>query len=294
MNGYNFTEHVRHALAKAREESAQLSHEYCGTEHILLGLIAVPECKGSAMLLHCGIDEEAVRNGVEGVVQRGRSPSASTDMPYTSRAKKVLELSMSEARLHGHTYVGTEHLLIGLLREEKGIAAQVLGQLGMSVDRARSAMSATGSPARAPQWPSVPVRLGTVFTMAQVTAVQIGADEVKPGHVALALLEHAEGLANAALDRLQCDRALVKQAIANGLAAAHAPAAMESRIPPSSRTSAVLLRMDEERTALRSPAVGTQHLLIALLECAPDVADAFRKQEIDAERVRAEVRRISG
>ena len=145
MNGYNFTERVRRTLALAREEAEHLSHEYVGTEHILLGVIATPECKANAMLRHCGIDGEAVRNSVESIVQRGRSRSHASEMPYTSRAKKVLELSMSEARLHSHAYVGTEHLVLGLLREENGIAAQVLGQLGLSVDRAREAMTAVGS-----------------------------------------------------------------------------------------------------------------------------------------------------
>src|SRR5437667_7379582 len=140
MNGYNFTERVRRSLALAREEASRLSHEYVGTEHILLGLVATPESKANAMLAHCGVDADAARDKVEGIVQRGRSRSAGPDQPYTSRAKKVLELAMSEARLHDHSYVGTEHLLIALVREEKGIAAQVLAELGLTVDRAREAM----------------------------------------------------------------------------------------------------------------------------------------------------------
>jgi ATP-dependent Clp protease ATP-binding subunit ClpC len=119
---YNFTDRVRKVLALAREEAIRLQHDYVGTEHILLGLIREGEGVAAA--------EENVR--------RGKSASNIPELPYTSRAKKVLEYAMAEARELNHSYVGTEHLLLGLLREEKGLAAKVLGELGISLDEART------------------------------------------------------------------------------------------------------------------------------------------------------------
>ena len=128
MNGYNFTDRVRKVLQMAREEAARLHHEYVGTEHILLGLIREGEGVAAAVLTNLSVDLDDIQQKIEETVKKGKAAAAAgPDLPYTSRAKKVLELAMSEARELGHSYVGTEHLLLGLLREEKGIAAQVLG-----------------------------------------------------------------------------------------------------------------------------------------------------------------------
>ena len=159
MNGYNFTERVRKVLQLAREEAITLRHEYVGTEHMLLGLCAEGDGVADAALTNLGVDTEAVREQILQTVRPGKddgsdaAPAAGgilgaiagsmgfarqgRDMPYTSRAKKVLELAMSEARELNHSYVGTEHLLLGLMREEKGIAAQVLGSMGVTLAAVR-------------------------------------------------------------------------------------------------------------------------------------------------------------
>ena len=155
MNGYNFTERVRKCLQLARDEAATLRHEYVGTEHILLGMCAEGGGVAEAALTNLGVNLEDVRNAVLQTVKPGQadgvndtspgilSAIASTlgmdrhDLPYTSRAKKSLELAMMEARHLNHSYVGTEHLLLGLLREEKGIAAQVLASMGLTVPGVR-------------------------------------------------------------------------------------------------------------------------------------------------------------
>ena len=139
MNGYNFTERVRRVLQMAREEAQRLHHEYVGTEHILLGLIREGEGVAAAVLQNLNVDLDEVQQKIEETVKKGKAVQATgPDLPYTSRAKKVLELSMSEARELNHSYVGTEHLLLGLLREEKGIAAQVLTESGVNLDAART------------------------------------------------------------------------------------------------------------------------------------------------------------
>jgi len=139
MNGYNFTDRVRKVLQMAREEAARLHHEYVGTEHILLGLIREGEGVATAVLAGLGVDLDDIQQKIEETVKKGKAPAPEgPDLPYTSRAKKVLELAMSEARELNHSYVGTEHLLLGLLREEKGIAAQVLGDAGVNLEQARA------------------------------------------------------------------------------------------------------------------------------------------------------------
>src|SRR5512140_3958471 len=139
MNGYNFTERVRKVLAMAREEAARLHHEYVGTEHILLGLIREGEGVAAAVLQNLSVDLDEIQQKIEDTVKKGKAAAATgPDLPYTSRAKKVLELAMAEARDLTHNYVGTEHLLLGLLREEKGIAAQVLTDAGINLDAART------------------------------------------------------------------------------------------------------------------------------------------------------------
>ena len=137
MNGYNFTERVRKVLAMAREEAARLHHEYVGTEHILLGLIREGEGVAATVLQNLSVELDEIQQKIEETVKKGKAAQTTgPDLPYTSRAKKVLELAMSEARELSHSYVGTEHLLLGLLREEKGIAAQVLTDAGVNLDAA--------------------------------------------------------------------------------------------------------------------------------------------------------------
>jgi ATP-dependent Clp protease ATP-binding subunit ClpC len=134
---YNFTDRVRKVLAMAREEAIRLQHDYVGTEHILLGLIREGEGVAAAVLTNLNVDLEQIHERVEESVRKGKATIALGELPYTSRAKKVLEFAMAEARDFNHSYVGTEHLLLGLLREEKGIAAQVLNSLGVTLDEAR-------------------------------------------------------------------------------------------------------------------------------------------------------------
>ncbi len=139
MNGYNFTDRVRKVLQMAREEAARLHHEYVGTEHILLGLIREGEGVAAAVLTNLNVDLEEIQQKIEETVKKGKAGAAvGPDLPYTSRAKKVLELAMTEARELNHSYVGTEHLLLGLLREEKGIAAQVLTDSGVNLEQSRA------------------------------------------------------------------------------------------------------------------------------------------------------------
>jgi ATP-dependent Clp protease ATP-binding subunit ClpA len=131
-----FTDRARRVIVLAQEEARLLKHDYIGTEHLLLGLIREGEGVAGKALEVLGIRLEALRSQVEEVIGQGqRAPSG--HVPFTPRAKKVLELSLREALELGHDYIGTEHLLLGLVREGEGVAAQVLVKLGADFPRVR-------------------------------------------------------------------------------------------------------------------------------------------------------------
>src|SRR5436309_7238266 len=131
-----FTDRARRVVVLAQEEARMLNHNYIGTEHILLGLIHEGEGVAAKALESLGISLEAVRSQVEEIIGQGGS-SPSGHIPFTPRAKKVLELSLREALQLGHNYIGTEHILLGLIREGEGVAAQVLVRLGADLSRVR-------------------------------------------------------------------------------------------------------------------------------------------------------------
>ena len=131
-----FTDRARRVVVLAQEEARMLNHNYIGTEHILLGLIHEGEGVAAKALESLGISLDAVRQQVEEIIGQGQQ-APSGHIPFTPRAKKVLELSLREALQLGHNYIGTEHILLGLIREGDGVAAQVLVRLGADRKRVR-------------------------------------------------------------------------------------------------------------------------------------------------------------
>jgi ATP-dependent Clp protease ATP-binding subunit ClpC len=145
-----FTERARRVVVHAQEEARELNHNYIGTEHLLLGLMREQESAGARALQELEISQDAVREQVVQIVGRGKQ-APSGHIPFTPRAKKVLELSLREALQLGHDYIGTEHILLGLIREGEGVAAQVLTNLGGELSRVRAKVieliPAAGEPA---------------------------------------------------------------------------------------------------------------------------------------------------
>lgn len=137
-----FTERARKVIILAKEEARRFNHDYIGTEHILLGLIREGEGVAAAVLEKMGLDLETIRLEVEKVVQPGPSTQILGDIPFTPRAKKALELAAEEARALGHNYIGTEHILLGIIREGESVASQVLLNLGLDLDRVRTEVMA--------------------------------------------------------------------------------------------------------------------------------------------------------
>ncbi|MBI4655207.1 MAG: ATP-dependent Clp protease ATP-binding subunit [Elusimicrobia bacterium] len=135
--GTRFTERAQRVILIAQEEAKRLNHDYVGTEHILLGLIALGEGVAAQVLANLGIDLRKVRAEIEKIVGTGDNMMLLGEIPFTPRAKKVLEYAVEEAQKMGHSYIGTEHILMGLIREEEGVAARVLENLGLKLETVR-------------------------------------------------------------------------------------------------------------------------------------------------------------
>ena len=149
LDALDFSDRLRGVLSDAREEAARLHHEHVGTEHLLLALLADSErdagggatSPAGVVLDVLGVERQKMRTVLEQTVLRGRTDSPDDLLSYTSRAKAVLELAMAEARMSRASTVDTQHLLLGLLREERGIAAQVLLDSGVTVKKTRAELA---------------------------------------------------------------------------------------------------------------------------------------------------------
>jgi ATP-dependent Clp protease ATP-binding subunit ClpC len=170
-----FTDRARRVVVLAQEEARVLNHDYIGTEHILLGLIREGGGVAYQALSQMGVSLVQVRAAIEQMIGEGqRAPTG--HIPFTPRAKKVLELSLREALQLGHTYIGTEHILLGLVREGEGVAAQVLERYGANMDRVRHTV----------------VELLSGYAQTAATAVA-GTTETLMSEVAAGAVESTEG-----------------------------------------------------------------------------------------------------
>ncbi len=131
-----FTDRARKVLTLAQDEAQRFNHNYIGTEHLLLGLVREGEGVAARVLENMNVELSKVRTAVEFIIGRGDRPVVG-EVGLTPRAKRVIELAIDEARRLGHNYIGTEHLLLGLVREGEGIAAGVLESLGVNLDKVR-------------------------------------------------------------------------------------------------------------------------------------------------------------
>ena len=155
-----FTERARKVIILAKEEARRFNHDYIGTEHILLGLVREGEGVAASVLQKMGVSLEKIRLEIEKLVQPGPTTQIIGDVPFTPRAKKALELAAEEARALGHNYIGTEHLLLGLIREGEGMASQVLLNVGLDLNTVRNeVMELLGS--TLPSFGAAPVKTKT-------------------------------------------------------------------------------------------------------------------------------------
>jgi hypothetical protein len=188
-----FTDRARRVVVLAQEEARMLNHDYIGTEHILLGLIHEGEGVAYKALESLDIPLEVVRSEVAGIIGQGKA-APTGHIPFTPRAKKVLELSLREALQLGHKYIGTEHILLGLIREGEGVAAQVLVKQGADLNRVREQViqvlqGFAGTGELQPEPPIEPeefaarvARVEEIEAEAALVAAEFGHESAEPGH----------------------------------------------------------------------------------------------------------------
>ena len=293
MNGYNFTERVRKVLAMARTEAAEIHHEYVGTEHILLALIREGEGVASAVLQNLDVDREDVTARIHETIKAGTADKDfGQDLPYTSRAKKVLELAMSEARAFQHSYVGTEHLLLGLLAEQKGIAAQVLMSFGLTLEKARQetlrllGTEKPGQPNRVVAHEAAPgyarsrspygVALVDDFTGRARDVLRVAYEEaaardhsaVELSHLLLALATREDGMAVVLIDQVAGSRKALADALMERLPDKDGSTDRRT-LKLATTTQQALDNALIEASKDGHRRAGTQHLLLAALEVLP-------------------------
>ena len=274
-----FTERARKVLNLAQEEAQRFNHNYIGTEHLLLGLVREGDGVAAKVLANLGVELEKARNAVEFIIGRG-DRLVLGEIGLTPRAKKVIELAVDEARRLNHHYVGTEHILLGLMREGEGIAAGVLESLGVNLERLRVAtlevLNRGGGAPRSPDAsrPTIPTEFGKFTERARkalgdaITEAR-GRDqrEVNTGHLLLALAQDEDGLAAQTLSRAGIDLAQTRQALEQELGPRKAPADQTPHSPVGldTHTLRVIALAAEEARLMNDRYVGPEHLLLAII-----------------------------
>jgi ATP-dependent Clp protease ATP-binding subunit ClpA len=301
MQGMNFTEHARQVLWAARDHALKTRADAVATEHVLLSMLEQSDGVAITVLRTLGatdfdqLREALARAGGADLSDPApRRPLAvvrGPDLPYTWRAKRVLEFAMDEARQLSHSYIGTEHLLLGLLREKKGAAAQVLADAGVTAEGVRGAVLRVlqdGLPEPVPEPPPLAVvpadvtpidaitaradqavmsgytpRGRRVLAAAMVEAARLGADEVGTEHLLLGLLTERDGVAAAILARLGFDGERARATF--DFTPTDMRRAAAANLPFSDALRRALLQAREANVDGRGAKVGTDGLLIGLL-----------------------------
>jgi ATP-dependent Clp protease ATP-binding subunit ClpA len=196
-----FTDRARRVLVLAQEEARDLDHAYIGTEHILLGLIREGEGVAAKALDACGVNYDVVREKINALTELATNPSSDSP-PFTSRAKKVLEMALREAMQLGHSYIGTEHILLGLVRQGDGVATQILSDLGVELSQIRTQVVElmSGLSGRGAGEPSTQVQFDGAIFRGVVRAV---GQQLRPDLDAAALDEFSTKIADDLFTRLR-------------------------------------------------------------------------------------------
>jgi ATP-dependent Clp protease ATP-binding subunit ClpA len=275
-----FTDRARKVLVLAQDEAQRFDHNYVGTEHLLLGLVREKEGVAARVLASLGADLGKIRTAVEFIIGRGDQPVVG-EVGLTPRAKRVIELAIDEARRLGHNYIGTEHLLLGLVREGEGIAAGVLESMGVNLDRTRheviailSAVGAIGHPnppaeapppgrqyARFDDWH--PAARAVLVDAGAIARAQAGA-KLATDHLLLGLVAAPDAPAVAVLALLGVERAEVQEAVGKVQLDAD-PATVTSVVAGLTLDARMALGLAEgEASRTDAAVVSAGHLLVSL------------------------------
>jgi len=308
-NSSNFTPRAMQVLALARKEADRLNHQFLGTEHLLLGLIKLGQGVAVNVLAKLGLDLESVRHEVERQVGTGPDEKMIGNIPYTPRVKKVITLAQKEACRLNHTYVGTEHLLLGLLREGDGVAAKVLRALEVDLEQTRTEILRELDPnfqaeppdeqtpataeeeiATKPRFemPQAAVPGETTGELSQFTpraqqtlalaateAVRLKHLFVGTEHILLGLIALSQGVAFNVLVKLGLDLDKMRREIEEGVGTGPGQAVIGIQVwhpPRTPRVRRVLKLADGERRRMGHTYLGTEHVLLGLLAEGEGVA----------------------
>jgi bifunctional DNase/RNase/tRNA A-37 threonylcarbamoyl transferase component Bud32 len=308
-----FTERARKVLSLAQEEAQRFQHNYIGTEHLLLGLVREGEGVAARVLSNLGVQLNKVRSAVEFIIGRG-DRIVLGEIGLTPRAKKVIELAVDEARRLNHHYIGTEHLLLGLVREGEGIAAGVLKSLGVHLEKVRTqtiqVLSQSGAPqvvsrSRFSQTPFIQslmevgderfdtftVQVSRVLARAGEEAQRFQHNYIGTEHLTLALTRERKGVAASILSSLGVDLTKVRSAVEFSLSdTAHSAPAQVGLTPQIKQVIELAI---EEARRLNHYHVGLEHLLLGLLREEKGIAaGVLASLGLTLEQARIETMRV--
>jgi bifunctional DNase/RNase len=291
-----FTERVRKCIFLAREEAVRLRHDAIGTEHLLLGMIGEGEGIAATAIRNLGVDLHNLRHALEETMPEGESSVERGETPFTPGAKRALELSVDQARQLGHNYVGTEHLLLGLICQTEGSAARILTEQGVKWESARDEVLRLlpGKPQPEPtSEPSQPTegfteRVRKCIFLAREEARRLQHESVGTEHLLLGILQEGSGIAATVLMQLGMDLEGVRQAVESMVQQESGTSAIDEIRFTSNSKRALELSVEEARS-LGDNYVGTQHVLLGLIREGEGVAAKILVDRgIDLNKVRAE------
>lgn len=309
----NFTPRAQQALALARKEADRFNHNFVGTEHLLLGIIRLGQGVAVNVLQKLGFDLQSIRKEVEKQVGTGPDQKIIGNIPYTPRVKKVLSLAAKEAKALSHTYVGTEHILMGLLREGDGVAARVLTSLGVKTDRTREEILKELDPNFAAEYilerqslkPMTPAeieqaeqaqvlseftpRAQQVLGFARKEADSFNHTYVGTEHLLLGLIRLGSGVAVTILKQLGMDLEATRKEVLKHVAAGP-PQKAYGHIPYTPPLKRALAYAAKEAHQLHHSYVGTEHVLLGILGLEEGIArKVFEAFKVDVEKTRLEI-----
>ncbi|MEP6694486.1 MAG: Clp protease N-terminal domain-containing protein [Chloroflexota bacterium] len=303
---------VKSVINFAVDEARKLGHSHVGTEHLLLGLVREgDETTAKKALESLGVTLESIRHRVIATLGQQHPPTAAPSAApsaggfagpfdrFNDGAKRVLALAQDEAIRFKHNYIGTEHLLLGLIREGQGVAARALQKLGVDLAQARTAVSFIIGQGDAPTAPSeitLSPRTKKIVELAIDEARRLGHRHVGTEHMLLGLAREGEGIASGILESLGITMAKVREVVMEmlGLPESAPPTRGTSRQYGAASQSAnqVLLLAEDEATAMRHNHIGTEHLLLGLLRMEPASNRVLTDLGVTLERARADVLKI--
>jgi ATP-dependent Clp protease ATP-binding subunit ClpA len=308
---------MKKAIELAIDEARKLGHSHVGTEHLLLGIVRQSESVAAKLLGSLGVDLEKVRHNIVATLGQPHPGTAAGSSAgpsqtkgqlggpfdrFNDRAKRVLALSQDEAIRFNHNYIGTEHLLIGLIREEEGVAARVLRKLGVELEKARTALNFIVGRGDSPTSPSeitLSPRTKKIIELAIDEARKLGHERVSTEHLLLGLAREGEGIASGILESLGITMNKVRHAVIETLG-------QMQPSPPTSVSSNTLVHTgpfdllddeakrvlaiaEEEARQMRHNWIGTEHMMIALLRSGSVAQRALESLGVTLDQARAGV-----